>query len=264
MTVQARIDAVSDLTLRVSVVMPVRNGGNTLARAVDTVLSDLGPDDELIVVDDGSNDGAITRLGAHDQLRVLANNGSGIVAALNTGLGAARGEYFARCDADDEWIPGHTARLLELLKGQSNAAAAFGAARLIDNEGIDRGLSTPPKSEAVGRVLLRTNPLIHGTVLARLAVVRNVGGYRDVPGAEDYELWLRLLRTSRIVTTSAEVYVYRMSGSEAHRVKRRRQARSSLWILLAHAFETGRFSLFGIMRNAGSAVWPFRRLWYRA
>ena len=43
--------------LRVSVVIPTYNRASLLPRAVDTVLTQLGPEDELIVVDDGSTDG---------------------------------------------------------------------------------------------------------------------------------------------------------------------------------------------------------------
>lgn len=251
--------------VRISVVLPVKNGAATIESAVASVLADLGPSDELIIVDDSSDDDTRAVVASfRGPIRVLPNRGNGLVDALNTGIVAAQGRYLARCDADDEWLPGHADSLLAALTSEPEAIAVFGASVLTDSEGHPRGVSLPPVSGEVGTALLRSNPFIHGTVLVERRVVSSLGGYRDYPGAEDYDLWMRLARGGAIASTRERVYSYRLSTTDDHRAKRRRQARSTVRILIHHALVTGEVSVCGLLRNIGSAVWPGRRFWYRS
>jgi glycosyltransferase involved in cell wall biosynthesis len=256
----------SGYTKRVSVIMPVCNGAATIEHALTSVLAELSEEDELIVVDDKSVDrtrNVVEGFGA--RITWISNSGSGIVDGLNTGLRHARGTYIARCDADDAWVTGRLSAQIDALESDPDAAACFGAAILIDEQGNHRGLQVPPVGLAALRSsLLRRNVLIHGAVLARHSLIAGVGGYRDIAGAEDYDLWLRLLRQAPIVTITEPVYIYRLSTPRSHEQKRRAQARSSVRILLLHARLTGEFSLDGLLRNSFSAAWPARRFWYRA
>ena len=87
----------------VSVLMPARNAQRYIAAAARSVLEQRGCELELIVVDDGSTDrtAQVLRKLDHERLRVLPGPGRGIAAALNRALAEARGQYVARCDADD-------------------------------------------------------------------------------------------------------------------------------------------------------------------
>lgn len=97
----------------VSVVMPVHNGGDELARAVDAVLRQDGPEFELIVVDDGSSDGAVARLPGDARLTVVRlDRNLGVSGARNAALRRARGEFVAFADADDIMLPGMLKTLL--------------------------------------------------------------------------------------------------------------------------------------------------------
>jgi glycosyltransferase involved in cell wall biosynthesis len=255
----------STYTKRVSVLVPVLNGAATLERALVSVLSELAEQDELIVIDDGSLD--CTREVAErfgDRAILLSNSGSGIADGLNTGLRHARGRYIARCDADDAWIGGRLSVLIEALESNPDAAACFGAAVILDSQGNQLGVDVPPIGfESIRTGLLRHNVLNHGAVLARHFDLDQVGGYHDFPGAEDYDLWLRLTRSAPIVTITKPVYIYSLSDETTYDRKRHVAAKSSFRILLSHARATGEFSLHGLVRNALSAVWPWRRFWYR-
>jgi len=93
---------------KISVLLPVYNGGNLLLRAVKSILVQTCPDFELLVVDDGSTDGSISRVKALKDPR-LRFKGSpshrGLAARLNEGVDAAQGLYIARMDADDIAFP---------------------------------------------------------------------------------------------------------------------------------------------------------------
>src|SRR5262245_32167621 len=93
----------------ISVLLPVRDGEATLAEALASTLSSVGPELEVICVDDGSRDGTARILAdfARDdaRVRVLTRSPRGIALALDDALGHARGHFIARMDADDEMHP---------------------------------------------------------------------------------------------------------------------------------------------------------------
>lgn len=96
--------AVQDI--RISVVIPAYNAGDYIARTVQSVLSQTSPPDEIIVIDDGSADdtAAVVRsLG--DRIQLIRQENAGASAARNAGIQAAKGNWIAFLDGDDEWIP---------------------------------------------------------------------------------------------------------------------------------------------------------------
>jgi len=99
----------------VSVVVPTYNRSEVLPRAVDSVLEQTYEDFELVVVDDGSDDGTLTLLDSYDdpRLRVITHGTNrGANVARNTGIEHANGEFVAFLDSDDEWHPDKLAQQL--------------------------------------------------------------------------------------------------------------------------------------------------------
>jgi glycosyltransferase involved in cell wall biosynthesis len=98
-----------DSVPQVSVVIPVHNRETLIGRAIDSVLRQTYTDFELLVVDDGSTDGTVARVQAQTgdpRLRLLRHTTNrGAAAARNTAIMAARGEFIAFLDSDDEWLP---------------------------------------------------------------------------------------------------------------------------------------------------------------
>src|SRR3990170_4524560 len=99
----------------VSVVVPAFNRAQTVPAAVRSVLRQQYDPLEVIVVDDGSADGTAeaARAGGDPRVRVIANaRAKGAQGARNSGILAARGEWIAFNDSDDEWLPGKLAMQL--------------------------------------------------------------------------------------------------------------------------------------------------------
>ena len=92
---------------RVSVIVPVYQGERYIVGAVRSALRQTYTNLEVLVVDDGSTDGTVSRLaGLEDpRLRVLAQANQGTGAARDLALAQACGEYIAFLDADDRWFP---------------------------------------------------------------------------------------------------------------------------------------------------------------
>lgn len=92
----------------VSVVIPTYNRSDVLPRAVDSVLDQTYEDFEVLVVDDGSDDGTLSLLDSYDdpRLRVVTHGTNrGANVARNTGTEHVNGEFVAFLDSDDEWHP---------------------------------------------------------------------------------------------------------------------------------------------------------------
>jgi glycosyltransferase involved in cell wall biosynthesis len=183
----------------VSVILPVRDAGPLLRVAVESILAQTCSDLELIVVDDGSSDGAVEQLALDDpRLQVFHNPGRGLVTALNFAAFQACGRYLARMDADDVALPERLERQVELLEREPGVGIAGAQVEIFADGGVGQGyrvyqawingLCTP---EAIGREMFIESPIPHPTAMFSKELFRELGGYRDVAWPEDYDLWLR-------------------------------------------------------------------------
>jgi glycosyltransferase involved in cell wall biosynthesis len=200
--------------------MPVRNAAATVEVAVASLLAQTLPDFEALVVDDGSTDSTpavIASLTARDsRVRLIRSNGKGIVAALNTGLQAARAPLIARMDADDVSHPERFARQVDWLVAQPDfgvvsCRVAFGGDPIAR---AGYGLHVAWLNELLTDEQIRLNrfieaPLAHPSVMFRRELVTLHGGYRSGPFPEDFELWLRWLEAGvRMAKVPAELLTW--------------------------------------------------------
>jgi glycosyltransferase involved in cell wall biosynthesis len=98
----------------VSVVVPVHNGERFLAAALESALAQDYPEQEIVVVDDGSTDGSAA-IAAEYPARVLRQPNQGVASARNAGVAASGGALIAFLDQDDEWAEQKTSRQVSAL-----------------------------------------------------------------------------------------------------------------------------------------------------
>lgn len=179
--------------------MPVRDAGEHLHTAVASILEQSFADYELLIIDDHSRDDAISRLGSDPRIRISANQARGIVAALNTGLRLARGELIARMDADDISEPARLEAQLRCLDQRGDVGLCGTGVEIFRSGGALRdgfrryqawlnGLRSPSE---IDREIFVENPIPHPSLMARRALLQRLGGYRQAPWSEDYDLVLR-------------------------------------------------------------------------
>lgn len=119
-----------------SVIVPTYNCAPYLAAALDSLLRQTRPPDEIIVVDDGSTDGTAGVLEAYTNcVRVIWQPNRGVSAARNAGLNAARMRYVGLLDADDICEPNRFERQLPALAAHPEAAACFTGHYVFDEDG---------------------------------------------------------------------------------------------------------------------------------
>ena len=108
---------------KISVGMPVLNGGQLIQIAVISMLNQSYKNWELIIIDDGSTDGAIKELNFHGdpRIRILEDKKNrGLSFRLNQAVALASGDYFARMDHDDICHPHRFAKQVEFLENNKN------------------------------------------------------------------------------------------------------------------------------------------------
>ncbi len=187
----------------VAVLLPIHNAAATLAEALESLAAQTFTDFTILAVDDGSTDATRDILAAwqrrEPRLRVLTRPHQGIVAALQAGLEACRAPLIARMDADDRAHPQRLAVQVAFLRAHPEVALVGARARLhpagFQGGGMQAYLDWQNRlltDADIRREIFIESPFVHPTVVFRREAVLAVGGYRDGPWLEDYDLWLRL------------------------------------------------------------------------
>lgn len=183
----------------ISVVIPLYNRREEIARALASVLRQTRPADEIVVVDDASRDGsaeAVAALG-EARIRLLRHEGNrGAAAARNTGITAARGDWIALLDSDDEWVPEKLAIQLEALAHAPDASAAGVTGYVIRDyrTGEERAFMPRPQDAALAALVWGCPLGVGSTLLARRSVFAEVGLLDEaLPRLEDWEWLMRYL-----------------------------------------------------------------------
>lgn len=197
---------------RVSVVIPCYNQGEYVRDAVVSVFEQTLADFEVIIVDDGSDDGSTPQVLSQlrlERVHVITQENRGLSAARNRGIAASRGEMVVTLDADDMLDSKYLEVLVPALDGQPNAAFAHCWAELFGD------FSAMWATRPYNRYQLLLSNSIVGCVLLRKASWEAVGGYDEtmVNGNEDWDLWIRLMHHGYgAVQVREPLFLYRKHG----------------------------------------------------
>ena len=127
----------------VGVIMPVFENASTVASAIESVLAQRPPPDEVIVIDGGSRDGTAAIADGFDGVRVIAQTASGLGQARNQGIAAIDSGLVAFCDGDDRWTADSLGARVRCMDEQQTRAVVG----LVVTEAIEGVL---PNSRIVG------------------------------------------------------------------------------------------------------------------
>ena len=188
---------------KVSILLPVRNGGELLEETLESLKAQTLQDFELVLVNDGSTDNTVEtakRCFENDSRLRLLNTGRcpGLVPALMLGLEACRADLVARMDGDDIALPQRLQLQYELLQREERVSIVTCQVESFADGEIGGGyrhydawLATLLVHDDFMRERFVESPLSHPTVMFRKQEILNLGGYRDLDWPEDYDLWLR-------------------------------------------------------------------------
>ncbi len=217
----------------IDVVMPVKDGEMFLGAAIASIMSQSYERLRLIVVDDNSVDAsrAIAERYARQGslgIHVVRSEGSGIVAALNTGIAAGSAPLIARMDADDVALPRRLEQQAAFLGEHPAVALAGGFANVIDGLGRTfRQLTYPTLPQEIESRILTEVCFAHPTMLLRRAAVEDVGGFHPLfEWAEDVDLALRLSERHPLANLATVVVSYRVHARNISAAKLKRQTQA--------------------------------------
>lgn len=183
--------------MKLSVIIPTYNRLQTLGRAIDSVYSQSiwsEAEFELLIVDDGSNDGTAAMVtNQYPNCKLFVQDNKGVSAARNVGLFNANGEWIALLDSDDEWLPHKLEQQFHTLEQSQLKVCHTQEIWVRDGKRVNQ---MNKHKKAGGYIFDACLPLcamspssivIHRDIL-------NSSGYFDekLPACEDYDLWLKI------------------------------------------------------------------------
>ncbi|MBF4481485.1 Glycosyl transferase family 2 [Rhodococcus rhodochrous J3] len=225
----------------VTVLVPAYNAAPYLREALDSILTQDHRDLELLVVDDGSTDDTAQVLAAIDdtRLRVVRQDNTGLVGALNRGLDESRGAFLARMDADDIMPPGRLSAQLRAMSDDPELTVCgtdyelFGA--------FDGRVRMPRTDSACRQRLLLASCHCGASVMIRSSVLQRSGiRFRpEFAHAEDYRFFTELAAHGRMGNLPIVGYRYRIHPHQVSAVYSDEQRAAHLRIAREYATATG-------------------------
>lgn len=198
----------------VTIGIPFRNAWPALADAVRSVFAQTFQDWALVLVDDGSTDGAVERLRAIDDPRVVVlSDGQhrGLAARLNQIAGLAKGPWLARMDADDLMHPDRVKRQVARFSDAPGLDAVGTGAMVVDtNRRIVGRWPEAMLPRTVAEVLERGVLFIHPTVMYRAEFARAHQYEGKYPRAEDLALWCKIVEEADCSVVEEPLLFYRV------------------------------------------------------
>lgn len=238
---------------KVSVVIPSYNHAPFIGHAVDSVLNQSETDLELIVIDDGSTDNSLEVLSSFSdpRFKVYTQSNQGAHAAINRGLQIACGEFLAILNSDDAYHPQRLEKTIAALDDDAQIGLVGSHIEIIDINnrtlGVKHGyLDCPPWSLEHPERSFRAGNDLHAALLTEnyLATTSNfvfrrrwyeqVGEFRPLRYAHDWDFALRMARISRLALLPEPLVRYRVHESNTIRENQAAMIFEICWCLAVH------------------------------
>jgi len=189
----------NDDNRKVSVIIPVYNAEKYIGDALDSVVYQNYKDMEVIVVDDCSTDHSCEIIKKYMKKYpyihyIRLDNNKGVAFARNVAINMASGRFIAFLDSDDIWEKCKLIKQVKLFDLHKGIPFTYTALSYIDENGVQIKGKRELKEQVSYSYLLRNTCVATSTVIVDRAVVPLVE-MPDRKSAEDYSLWLSLLKT---------------------------------------------------------------------
>lgn len=211
----------------ITIVLPVYNGERYLREAIDSVLAQTYRDFELWVVNDGSTDGTVAIVDSYGDPRVkrIDNpHNMGLVATLNRAFALVESPFIARMDDDDLWHPQKLELQMALMESRPDVGVCGTSIHKFGD--VDAVHIFPEESDALKVGLLFYCMMSHPSVVYRRSMLLETGlqYQQEWFPAEDYKMWIDVLKCSRIHNLQQPLVEYRQHESQICRERKEEQA----------------------------------------
>lgn len=201
----------------ISVGIPFFNAEQFLSKAIESVISQSYDNWELLLLDDGSNDGSLKIAKGFEQqdnrIKVFSDGkNKGLGARLNELAALSNGEYIARMDADDIMHPNRLETQLQTLKDNPNIDVLGTNAYVIDENDLVFGMRYKENSG-----LIKVEHFIHPTIMAKKQWFIDNPYDEKAIRIEDAELWYRTKNKNNFMIINEPLLFYREFGGEYYK-----------------------------------------------
>jgi glycosyltransferase involved in cell wall biosynthesis len=222
-------------SIPITLLIPVKNGNHFLPSFMPQLLANVGPSDEVIFVNDGSTDkteSSVNKWKAkYPFIRLINNQGSGLISALNLGVKESTHEWIARFDVDDSYPD---FRIEKQRQGISTKVVAIFSDYVISGAG-KKNLGTiysPVLPLACSISLASSERTAHPSSMFNKSAFLSIGGYRREDHLiEDLSLWLRLSRVGDLVSIPTPLLNYNLNRGSVSMMNRAQMIKKSNIIL---------------------------------
>ena len=200
--------------MKISVIIPTFNRKKTLARAIQSVISQSLSPYEILIIDDGSNDGTKEWVKENFQnIKYIYQNNHGVSSARNVGIENAYGDWVAFLDSDDEWLPNKLYKQVKAIASNPEVKF-FHTNEIWIRNGVR--VNQMKKHKKYGGYIFekcldicRVSP---SSVLIKKEVLDNIGVFDEsLRVCEDYDLWLRITSKYPVVFIDLPL-IYKYGG----------------------------------------------------
>lgn len=211
-------------TPRISVLLPIYNGGKFLNEALQSLANQTFTDFDVIAVDDHSTDDSAAIVSAwaekDQRFRLITNTSTnGLPNALNFGLQYTTGEYIARMDQDDICRPERFAEEIAFLDRHTDIGLVGSAYQPFGVNGKPAAVHHPRRSLDIAWKFLTNTRFAHPTTMFRKQLIDTVGAY-PVQEAEDFGFFSTIVHAVKTANLSTTLLDYREHGGNMSTVRR--------------------------------------------
>lgn len=189
----------------VSVIIPLHNGKEFIAEAMDSVLTQTYPYFEVIVVDDGSVDNGCWQIPVDDRVRIIGTRRHGNATARNYGMEQSRGELITFLDQDDYWHREKLAIQTQHMTENDDCDVIISLVRYVFEKSTPRPVwlkDTPCREDRPGYLV--------GALLAKRKVFDRVGAFNtDFAYGSDSDWFFRVQESGTQLHVQDTVLLYK-------------------------------------------------------
>jgi glycosyltransferase involved in cell wall biosynthesis len=192
-----------------TIILATYNRAEKIDKAIESVLNQTYTNYELIVVDDGSKDSTKTHVKKFSNVIYIKKKHGNVAQARNLGIKKAQGKYITFIDSDDWYKKNHLEHHYNIITKDNNTDFFYGGVKV-------RGSKFVPDFDHKGKKINVDKCKSCGTFFIKSTILKKVGGFPNLPFAEDYMLFKKFksegYKTKRLYK---KTYVYDRTGSSS-------------------------------------------------
>lgn len=196
-------------SFEVSIIIPCYNVENTVNETLESVLLQTYKNIEIILIDDGSNDGTLSILKSyaekHENIKLIVQENKGLPASRNAGADLSSGTFLLFLDSDDKLHPTYVEKCINKFRDDPNLDLVYSITELFEAQSGRFALS----KYSYKQILIEN--CIPATAMIKARQFKEIGGYDSTLRLlEDWDLWIRYLyRFPNVFQIQEPLFFYR-------------------------------------------------------